>query len=72
MSDSRKPTIPVEGVSHSEERSGGEERLGEIHKVVWRLLRLWIARALEVLRTNGVEDHSFSPHARRKVMSSPT
>ena len=33
MSDRNELTIPVEGVSHSEER-GGEERLGEIHKVV--------------------------------------
>jgi hypothetical protein len=34
MSDGDKLTIPVEGVSHSEERGGGEERPREIHKVV--------------------------------------
>ena len=35
--DSDKLTIPVEGFSHSKEGRGDEERLGEIHKVVWRL-----------------------------------
>jgi very-short-patch-repair endonuclease len=76
MSDNSELTISIEGVSHSEERSGDEERLGEMHKVVWRLYRLWVARVLEVLRTNGVEDHSFyitfSLHIYRKVMFSPT
>jgi hypothetical protein len=57
MSKSRKLTIPIEGASHSEERSGGEERPKEMHKVVCRFLR-----------TNGGEDHSFSLHAYRKVM----
>jgi len=37
MSDGDKLTISVEGVSHSEERGGGEGRPGEMHKVVWRL-----------------------------------
>jgi hypothetical protein len=35
--NSNKLTIPVEGFSHSEERRGDEESLGEIHKVIWRL-----------------------------------
>ena len=68
MSGSRKLTIPVEGVSHSEERGGGKERPKEMHKVVWRSWRFWIARALELLRTNGFEDHPFSLPAYRKVM----
>ena len=37
MSDNSELTISIEGVSHSEECSGNKERLGELHKVVWRL-----------------------------------
>jgi hypothetical protein len=37
MSDSSKLTVSIEGVSHFEERSGDEERLGKMHKVVWGL-----------------------------------